>query len=201
MKPFSANAHASATNAIRRERPGSVLSPLSARLGGGRGDAPRGTNARCSGRQTRSCSSAKNTIVSRQPTHSSPLSDVGQNTVLARPPISVSAVSAVRKELPLCWLSVANAASYMVIAIAMPAMRPCRIQRDDGMHVRNREQRNARDDRPDAHDAPAAQPIDCTAHRGRDDRADHQARRIRTEQAVDEMPSSARMLAPSTAIE
>ena len=97
MKPFSANAQPRPTKAICRERAGngvpldSAPSPPWRRRSP---TAPRGTNAKCSGRQTTNCSSAKNTIVSRQPNHSSPFSDVGQNTVLARPPMSVSAVSA-----------------------------------------------------------------------------------------------------------
>ena len=97
MKPLRANAIASAMKAPRRDRMESVpASGVAPALPDPSGDAGRGTSRRCSGRQTATCNAAKNIMVSRQPNHSSPFSDVGQNTVLARPPISVSAVSAVR---------------------------------------------------------------------------------------------------------
>ncbi len=57
----------------------------------------------------------------RQPTVSSRYCDSGQNTVLAKPPNNVNAVTARRYDWPAIWCSVANAGSYRQAAIATPA--------------------------------------------------------------------------------
>src|SRR5436190_12999283 len=82
---------------------------------------PAGMHARCSGKQMNSSAIAKPISVPRQPTCARPNNDSGKKTVLARPPRSVRPLTELRNDVPVCWLNVAKAASYSVIARAIPA--------------------------------------------------------------------------------
>ena len=137
----------------------------------------------------------------RQPTVSSRYCDSGQNTVLAKPPNSVSAVTARRYDAPAIWCSVANAGSYRHAAIATPASSqpastvsgPCAPA--SAAHASAAEQRSR-----DQHAAAAAR-VDLRGRRAGETSPDTNSPAVKLPNSHSSpTPVSARIAAPSTAI-